>query len=68
MYNEKTIGHYRGDKGYRSCLIMLPEKRFGLVLLANFDYNEDFRQKILHSILKQKHNLFGCVLIAINQF
>jgi CubicO group peptidase (beta-lactamase class C family) len=53
IYDEKTIGHYGGDKGYRSYLIMLPKKRFGLVLLANCDYNEDFRQEILHSILKQ---------------
>ena len=49
---EKTIGHYGGDKGYRSYLIMVPEKKMGLVLLANCDYNEDFRQEILHPILK----------------
>ncbi|WP_299122747.1 serine hydrolase domain-containing protein [uncultured Winogradskyella sp.] len=52
LYNEKAIGHYGGDKGYRSYLIMVPEKRIGLVLLANCDYDEDFRQEILHPILK----------------
>lgn len=52
LYNEKTIGHYGGDKGYRSYLIMLPDKRIGLVLLANCDYNEDFRQEILHPIVE----------------
>lgn len=52
LYTEKTIGHYGGDKGYRSYLIMLPEKRIGLVLLANCDYDEDFRQEILHPIVK----------------
>ncbi len=48
----KTIGHYGGDKGYRSYLLMIPEKDIGLVLLANCDYNEDFRQEILHSIAR----------------
>lgn len=52
LKTEKTIGHYGGDKGYRSYLIMAPEKRIGLVLLANCDYDEDFRQEILHPILK----------------
>lgn len=52
LFNEKTIGHYGGDKGYRSYLVMVPEKRIGLVLLANCDYDEDFRQEILHPILK----------------
>ncbi len=52
LNNEKTIGHYGGDKGYRSYLIMVPEKRIGLVLLANCDYNEDFRHEILHPIVK----------------
>jgi CubicO group peptidase (beta-lactamase class C family) len=47
-----TIGHYGGDKGYRSYLLMVPEKKLGLVLLANCDYNEDFRQEIIHPITK----------------
>lgn len=50
--NKQTIGHYGGDKGYRSYLIMVPEERIGLVLLANCDYDEDFRQEILHPVLK----------------
>ena len=50
--SEKTIGHYGGDKGFRSYLIMIPSKKIGLVLLANCDYEEDFRQEILHPIAK----------------
>ena len=46
----KTVGHYGGDKGFRSYLLMIPEKKIGLVLLANADYNEDFRQEILHAV------------------
>jgi len=49
---KKTIGHYGGDKGFRSYLIMMPEEKIGLVLLANCDYDEDFRQEILHPIAK----------------
>lgn len=50
--SEKTVGHFGGDKGYRSYLVMVPGKRIGLVLLANCDYDEDFRQEILNPILK----------------
>ena len=50
--SKKTIGHYGGDKGYRSYLLMIPEEKMGLVILANSDYNEDFRQEILHPIAK----------------
>jgi CubicO group peptidase (beta-lactamase class C family) len=48
----KKIGHYGGDKGFRSYLMMIPEEKIGLVLLANCDYDEDFRQEILHPIAK----------------
>ena len=48
----KKVGHYGGDKGFRSYLMMVPEKKIGLVLLANCDYEEDFRQEILHSIAR----------------
>ena len=48
----KTIGHYGGDKGFRSYLIMVPEEKIGLVVLANCDYDEDFRQEIIHPIAK----------------
>lgn len=50
--SKNTIGHYGGDKGFRSYLLMMPEEKIGLVLLANCDYNEDFRQEILHAIAK----------------
>ncbi len=48
--NKKRAGHYGGDKGFRSYLMMIPEAKVGLVVLANCDYNEDFRQEILHPI------------------
>jgi CubicO group peptidase (beta-lactamase class C family) len=48
----KTMYHYGGDRGFRSYLVMVPDKNIGLALLANCDYNEDFRQEILNSILK----------------
>ena len=48
----KKIGHYGGDKGFRSYLMMIPDARIGLVVLANCDYEEDFRQEILHPIAK----------------
>ena len=50
--SKKTIGHYGGDSGFRSYLIMIPEEKIGLVLLANCDYDEDFRQEIIHPIAK----------------
>lgn len=50
--SKKTIGHYGGDKGFRSYLIMIPEEKIGLVLLANCDYDEDFRQEIIHPLAK----------------
>ena len=52
LNSKKKIGHYGGDRGFRSYLMMIPEENIGLVLLANCDYNEDFRQEILHSIAK----------------
>ena len=52
LADKKTVGHYGGDRGYRSYLLMIPEEDLGLVLLANCDYNEDFRQEILHPIAK----------------
>lgn len=51
--DKKAFGHYGGDKGFRSYLVISPEDRMGLVILANCDYNEDFRQEILHAILKE---------------
>jgi len=49
---EKTLYHFGGDRGFRSYLIILPERKMGLVLLANCDYDEDFRQEILHGIIR----------------
>jgi CubicO group peptidase (beta-lactamase class C family) len=51
--SRKAIGHYGGDKGFRSYLLMIPEEKIGLVLLANCDYEEDFRQEIIHQIAKR---------------
>ena len=50
--SKKTIGHYGGDRGFRSYLLMIPSEKIGLVLLANCDYDEDFRQEIIHPIAK----------------
>jgi len=50
--SKTAVGHYGGDKGFRSYLLMVPEENIGLVLLANCDYEEDFRQEILHTITK----------------
>jgi CubicO group peptidase (beta-lactamase class C family) len=50
---ERAIGHYGGDKGFRSFLLMVPDEKIGLVLLANCDYHEDFRQEILFLILRK---------------
>ena len=52
LESKKTIGHYGGDRGFRSYLLMVPEEKIGLVLLANCDYHEDFRQEILHPLAK----------------
>lgn len=50
--SKKTIGHYGGDTGFGSYLIMIPEEKIGLVVLANCDYDEDFRKEIIHPIAK----------------
>lgn len=52
VYSKKAIGHYGGDRGFRSFLMMIPEDKIGIVLLANCDYNEDFRQEIVYPIVK----------------
>lgn len=49
---KKAFGHYGGDKGFRSFLMIIPEDSLGLVVLGNCEYNEDFRQEILYSIVK----------------
>jgi CubicO group peptidase (beta-lactamase class C family) len=50
LKNYSAIGHFGGDKGFRSFLMIIPEEEIGLVVLGNCDYNEDFRQEILYSI------------------
>ncbi|MFY0627027.1 MAG: beta-lactamase family protein [Reichenbachiella sp.] len=48
----KKVGHYGGDNGFRSYLLMVPEEKIGLVVLANCDYEENFRHEILHPIAR----------------
>ncbi len=50
--NYKAVGHFGGDKGFRSFLMLIPEKKIGLVVLGNCDYHEDYRQEILKPIAK----------------
>ncbi len=49
----KSIGHLGGDQGFRSYLLMIPNKNIGIVLLANCDFNQNFRQEIVHEIAKK---------------
>jgi CubicO group peptidase (beta-lactamase class C family) len=49
-FREKSYYHFGGDRGFRSYLLLLPEHDLGMVLLANCDYEEDFRQEILNGI------------------
>ncbi|MFT5892896.1 MAG: CubicO group peptidase (beta-lactamase class C family), partial [Dokdonia sp.] len=56
VHSKKAIGHYGGDKGFRSFLMMIPEQDIGIVLLANCDYNEDFRQEIVYEIASLMHH------------
>lgn len=49
--NFKTVGHFGGDKGFRSFLLMVPKLQLGVVVLGNCDYHEDFRQEIVYSII-----------------
>jgi len=57
---EKTYYHFGGDRGFRSYLLLLPKHDLGMVLLANCDYDEDFRQEILNGIantlIKEKNH------------
>ncbi|MDN3205340.1 serine hydrolase domain-containing protein [Algoriphagus sediminis] len=49
----KGVGHFGGDPGFRSFLLMIPSQKIGLVLLANCDYDEDFRQEIILPIANE---------------
>jgi len=46
----QAVGHFGGDKGFRSFLMMIPDQQIGVVVLGNCDYEEDFRQEIVHAI------------------
>ncbi len=48
----RAIGHFGGDQGFRSFLMMIPEKDIGLVVLGNCDYHEDYRQEIVRPVAK----------------
>jgi len=50
--NNRAVGHYGGDQGFRSFLMMIPDKNIGLVVLGNCDYQEDYRQEIIGPIAK----------------
>lgn len=50
------FGHYGGDKGFRSFLMMVPSEETGIVLLSNADFNEDFRQDIGFTLMKSLLN------------
>lgn len=56
IYSQKAIGHYGGDKGFRSFIVLIPDQNIGVVLLANCDYNEDFRQEIVYQIMSLMMN------------
>jgi len=48
---KKSFGHFGGDKGFRSYLVMTPEEKLGFVVLANCDFNEDFRQETVGQLV-----------------
>jgi CubicO group peptidase (beta-lactamase class C family) len=47
----RAVGHFGGDRGFRSFLVMVPERKIGVVVLGNCDYAEDFRQEIAWGII-----------------
>ena len=53
VQGKRGIGHFGGDRGFRSYLLMLPEEEIGIVVLGNCDYEEDFRQLIAGGLLQQ---------------
>lgn len=53
VQGKQGIGHFGGDRGFRSYLLMLPEEGIGIVVLGNCDYEEDFRQLIAGELLQQ---------------
>jgi CubicO group peptidase (beta-lactamase class C family) len=53
----KTISHGGGDTGYRSYILLLPEKSLGIVLAFNFDMAPvpDITQAALHAALGEEY-------------
>jgi len=47
----KTVSHSGGDTGYSTYLIMLPEKKLAVVLMANCDWLGAGRAQIAHAAL-----------------
>ena len=48
----KAVGHFGGDRGFRSFLLMIPEENIGLVVLGNADFDDNYRQEILYPIAR----------------
>lgn len=46
------VGHYGGDKGFRSFLLIDPQRDVGIVVLTNGDWGEDFRQEVGYGALR----------------
>lgn len=47
---ERIVFHFGGDKGFRSLLVLFPERELGIALLMNADFAEDLRTKIVFTI------------------
>lgn len=50
-------GHFGGDRGFRSFMLLVPEYKLGIVLLGNSDYSDDYRQEIVLPIARYLINL-----------
>jgi len=49
----RAVGHFGGDQGFRSLLIMVPEIKSGVVVLGNADFEEQYRTDIVKPILSR---------------
>lgn len=47
-----AAGHFGGDQGFRSYLFLVPDEELGIVVMSNCDYEEDFRQRMVGSLLR----------------
>jgi CubicO group peptidase (beta-lactamase class C family) len=47
------FGHFGGDTGFRSFMLLIPESEIGIVLLGNSDFSEDYRQQIVLPIARR---------------